>query len=116
MAGFGSARLLSSSGGRSFCERGEEAWGPMSDTKIPGPEPTGPELPPIRAIHRHADGVITFHRKTADGFENLFGVRSEYLEGMFPEFQEQLECDSYFSINAFWHQEKNRHYLNAAKT
>lgn len=30
---------------------------------------------------------------------------------MFSEFLDQLEVDSYFSVNAFWHREKHRHYL-----
>ena len=84
--------------------------------ELPGPEPTGPELLPIRAIHRHDDGVISFHRKNADGgFENLFAIRSEHLEGMFPEFRAQLEADSYFSVNAFWHRERGRQYLKATE-
>jgi hypothetical protein len=83
---------------------------------LPGPEPAGPDWHPIRAIHRHADGVITFHRKSAAGvFENLFGFSSKYLESMFPEIAEQLEIDSYFSINAFFHPEKGRHYIPAAQ-
>ncbi len=83
---------------------------------LPGPEPPGPDWHPIRAIHRHSDGVITFHRKDAAGeFENLFGISSKYLEGMFPEIAEQLECDSYFSINAFYDPEKRRHYIPATQ-
>ncbi len=83
---------------------------------LPGPEPAGPDWQPIRAIHRHSDGVITFHRKNAAGeFENLFGISSKYLESMFPEIAEQLETDSYFSINAFFSPEKGRHYIAAAQ-
>lgn len=83
---------------------------------LPGPEPTGPQWQPIRAIHRHTDGVITFHRKTADGeFENLFAISSKYLESMWPEFVDQLDTDTYFSINAYFHPEKRRHYIAATQ-
>ena len=34
---------------------------------LPGPEPVAPEVAPILAVHRHSDGVVTFHRKRADG-------------------------------------------------
>lgn len=86
------------------------------DAVLPGPEPYGPEFAPIAAIHRHADGVITFHRKQGDDFQNLFGIRSNDLQGMFPEFREQLERDAHFSLNAFWSPEKGRkHYLPAAR-
>lgn len=52
---------------------------------LPGPEPTGPELPPIQAIHRHVDGLISLHRKDAAGnFENLFAIRSEHLQACSP--------------------------------
>jgi hypothetical protein len=83
---------------------------------LPGPEPSGPELAPIAAIHRHEDGVITFHRKIRDRFENLWGIRANDLDSMFPQFREQLERDAYFSVNAFWSPEKGRkHYLPAAR-
>jgi hypothetical protein len=88
----------------------------LEAASLPGPEPAGPDWHPIRAIHRHADGVITFHRKNVAGeFENLFGTSSKYLESMFPEIAEQLETDSYFSINAFFYPEKGRHYIPAAQ-
>ncbi len=75
----------------------------------------GPDIGPILLIHRHVDGVITFHHKPAEGtFQNLFGIRAQYLAGMFPEFQRRLEHDSYYSINAYWYPEQNRHYLPAA--
>lgn len=81
---------------------------------LPGPEPTAPQVSPIQAVHRHADGVISFHRKNADGsFENLFAIRAEHLQGMFPEFQSQLEADSFYSVNAFFHPEGRRRRLNA---
>jgi hypothetical protein len=76
---------------------------------LPGPEPTGAELLPIEVVHRHQDGVITFHAKNADGtFENLFGIRAEDLQDMFPEFKQQLEVDAYYSLNAYYHPEKRR--------
>jgi hypothetical protein len=34
---------------------------------------------------------------------------------MFPEFRAQLEANAFFSLNAFWTWEKNKHYLSAAQ-
>ncbi|MBZ5620052.1 MAG: hypothetical protein LAQ69_15205 [Acidobacteriia bacterium] len=83
---------------------------------LPGAEPTGPESLPIQIVHRHPDGVITFHRKNTDGgFENLFAIRAEHLQGMFPEFRRELEKDSYFSINAFWHPQRQRARIKATE-
>lgn len=76
---------------------------------LPGPEPTAPELSPMEVVHRHQDGIVTFHVKNADGeFENLFGIRAEDLQDMFPEFKQQLEADAYYSLNAYYHPEKRR--------
>jgi hypothetical protein len=76
---------------------------------LPGPEPTAPELSPMEVVHRHQDGIVTFHVKNADGeFENLFGIRAEDLQDMFPGFKQQLEADAYYSLNAYYHPEKRR--------
>ncbi len=84
---------------------------------LPGPEPTGPDVLPIQALHRHSDGVISFHCKTASGeFRNLFAVRAEHLASMFPEMRAQLEADSYYSVNAFWHREHRKRYLDATES
>jgi len=37
--------------------------------------------------------VPTFHRKLSDKFENLWAIRANDLDGMFPLFREQLELD-----------------------
>ena len=84
---------------------------------LPGPEPEAPEAPPLLAIHRHKDGVVTFHRKGEDPgtFENLYGIRPKDLPDLFPTFREALDRDSYFSINAFWHREKKKRLLPATE-
>ena len=83
---------------------------------LPGPEPTGPELSPIIQLHRHPDGVITFARKTPDGaFHNIGGIRPAQLQSMFPQFREELERDSFFSVNAFFHWDKRSQWLPAVR-
>jgi hypothetical protein len=94
--------------------------GPVGGSLSAGAEadcakPTGPELNPLKIIHRHSDGVITFHRKAGDSFENLFAIRGEHLTRLFPEIRHQLETDAFMSLNAYWHSEPNRHLLSAAQ-
>ena len=72
-------------------------------------------LAAIAAIHRHTDGVITFHKKVDGCFENLFAIRAQHLESMLPEVRHQLDTDVFVSVNAYWHAEENRHYLSAAQ-
>lgn len=86
-------------------------------SKLSGPEPAGPEVLPLLAIHRHDDGVVTFHRKgsQAGTFENLFGIRPRDLPNLFPQFAKELDRDSYFSINAFWHPEQKKQMLPATE-
>src|SRR5215510_2628693 len=67
---------------------------------------------PAPAIQSHADGVITFHREHDDGeWDDLFGIRREHLQGMFTSIREQLERDSYFSLNSFWDRDAEPHLL-----
>lgn len=84
---------------------------------LPGPEPQTPDVLAILEIHRHRDGVVTFHRKGKQPgqFENLFGVRAKDLPKMFSGFSEALDCDSYFSINAFWHPDQKSEFLSATE-
>ena len=67
-------------------------------------EPDRPDLLPIREIHRGHDAWITFHRKDPETGQqrDLWGVRAEELEVIFPQLMPQLERDSFFSVNAFW--------------
>jgi hypothetical protein len=84
---------------------------------LTGPEPQTPDVLALLEIHRHRDGVVTFHRKgTQPGqFENLFGVRAKDLPEIFASRREELDCDSYFSINAFWHRDQKRKVLPASE-
>jgi hypothetical protein len=66
---------------------------------------------PILRLHRHQDGYIAF-AAVRDGvdFRPLVSIRARELETWFPAFREQLEKDSYVSINADWRLRK--HGLN----
>jgi hypothetical protein len=61
---------------------------------------TMPQLAPIRALHRHKDGFITFSAGSNDDFRNVIAIKCEALETYFPQFIDQLCKDSYVSINA----------------
>ncbi len=63
-------------------------------------ESTVPQLAPIRALHRHKDGFITFSARSDDDFRNVIGIKCDELETYFPRFIEQLSKDSFVSINA----------------
>ena len=67
-------------------------------------EPDRPDLLPIREIHRGHDAWITFHRNDPETGQqrDLWGVRAEELEGIFPQRRPQRERDSFFSVTAFW--------------
>lgn len=67
------------------------------------PTDGGPQVEPILAIHRGGDGFVSFHR-LAEGakWENLFSVRADNLDSMFPAFREELLRDSYYSVNSFF--------------
>lgn len=79
------------------------------------PEQKDAAIAVIEAIHRHSDGVITFHRKVAGKFENLFGIRSEYLRRMWPTFVAKLNSDVFMSLNAYFDPESQPHYLSAIR-
>ena len=78
----------------------------MSNTLPSGTDPAwavpiAPDLNLLGAIHRHDDGVITFHEKLDGQFKNLFAIRSEHLPRNFPEIVSQLDADAFMSMNAF---------------
>lgn len=64
------------------------------------------DVRPIDLLHRGHDGFITFHRKDADpdgpGFQGAGYTKASELVSIFPQFVEQLERDSYFSLNGFF--------------
>ena len=63
---------------------------------------------PILHLHRHQDGYITFATmRDGEDFRPLISVRASELERWFPAFREQLEKDSYVSINADWRLRKH---------
>ena len=74
----------------------------MPEYLAPEPEPTAPYVQPISLIHRGQDSYVSFHRKQGDLFQDLCSVRTSDLRTMFPQFAEDLERDSYFSINSFF--------------
>ena len=76
-----------------------------------GDESTFPTLAHLEMIHRHPDGVVTFHRKQDDRFENLFGVRAQYLPQVFRDICADIESDAFMSINAYWHPSTNQRFL-----
>ncbi|MGD1096611.1 MAG: hypothetical protein ABSB35_32035 [Bryobacteraceae bacterium] len=86
-----------------------------SPTVAPWADPIAPELSLLKLIHRHDDGVITFHQKMDGDFKNLFAIRSEHLSRTFPEIVSHLEADVFMSMNAFCNRERGRHYLSAAQ-
>jgi hypothetical protein len=63
---------------------------------------------PILHLHRHQDGYITFATmRDGEDFRPLISVRASEQETWFPAFREQLEKDSYVSINADWRLRKH---------
>ena len=60
-----------------------------------------PDIDAIVKIHRHTDGVITFHKDTGNSFD-VVGLRPSALAKLLPEYWDQLHTDGYFSLNAFW--------------
>ncbi|KKL55040.1 hypothetical protein LCGC14_2259400, partial [marine sediment metagenome] len=83
--------------------------------KIPAPDPSS-----LLRFHRAGDSYVTLHRKpTPETFVNLGAFRPGELEEIFPEMREELERDSYFSVNSYafpLRRGKTKHlrYLNAA--
>jgi len=81
--------------------------------------PSEPDVSSLLRFHRAPDGYVTLHRKpTADTFTNLGGFLPGDLEQIFPSMREELERDSFFSVNAFAFElkrGKSQHlrYLNA---
>jgi hypothetical protein len=84
----------------------------------------------LRPLHRAPDSVIGFTRKReGGGWENLFSLRLDELEAMFPAIASWLIKDAYFTVNGMyraapythqatglngvWRKEKHLRYLNA---
>jgi len=64
--------------------------------------PSEPDVSSLLRFHRAQDSYCTLHRKpTADTFTNLGAFLPEELEQIFPEMREELERDSYFSVNGY---------------
>jgi len=64
-------------------------------------KPRRPQVEPIKLLHRHEDGYITFHSNSGDQWRGITAIKATDLDGFFPEFTEKLLCDSYYSVNAF---------------
>lgn len=62
----------------------------------------GPDLFLIRSLHRHPDGYVAFAVERDDEFRPTFAIKASELETLFPEFVEQLQKDSFVSINSSW--------------
>jgi hypothetical protein len=67
----------------------------------PGRGVAGPQLHPIKALHRH-NGYITFSIMGDDdeGMTGRFAIRADALDRWFPEFTSALTRNSFVSINA----------------
>ena len=58
-------------------------------------------LTPIKALHRHSDGFISFAVGGGHGdWNQVVSIRADALDTYFPEFMSQLLRDSLVSINA----------------
>jgi hypothetical protein len=55
---------------------------------------------PIRELHRHTDGYIHFAIKSDDRFVPWHSVRADLLDSTLPAFREDLDKNSFVSINA----------------
>ena len=64
--------------------------------------PAGPDVSPILMLHRGADGFVTFHETASGRWKDLVAVPAAELNQCFPELIEQLEVDSFYSINQFF--------------
>jgi len=65
--------------------------------------PQSPDVVPLLEIHRNHDGHVAFCRKDEQGLHHdLFSVPARDLEIVWPELEDVLEQDSYFSINGFY--------------
>jgi hypothetical protein len=59
-----------------------------------------PQIGPIRELHRHHDGYVTFSSKSDDDLYPRVAILAGELETIFPQFVERFCKDSYVSINA----------------
>jgi len=66
-------------------------------------DPKAPDALPILDLHRGHDGHVTFHAKDQEGtFRDLGAIPARELLTWFPSFVEELERDSYFSVNGYY--------------
>jgi hypothetical protein len=91
---------------------------PIEATNFP-PSLLEPDAAALLKFHRAEDGYLTLHRKpAANSFVNLGAFLPNELDEIFPTFREELERDSYFSVNGYafpLRRGKTKHlrYLNA---
>ena len=55
----------------------------------------------LDALHRHDDGVVTFHRNPTGEWEPLFSLSPARIRELLPGIAEYLTTDAYWSMNAF---------------
>jgi hypothetical protein len=87
-----------------------------SPVEQPGAEAPGPDPRFISALHRGADGFVTFHSKADGSFRTITAFTAGSLNETFDQIRPELEMDSYFSINGFFRAHrsgKTLRYLNA---
>jgi len=73
---------------------------PTASPPVPFTEPNRPDVLPIIELHRQHDGYVSFHVKRGDQFRDLFSIRADELETVFPSILAELQRDSYYSVNA----------------
>jgi hypothetical protein len=81
--------------------RAEEIVTVEAIERVPAPYLRGPQLAPIKALHRH-DGYISFAVRgyDPDEWRQVISIRATALDEWFPHFTQQLLRDSMVSINA----------------
>jgi hypothetical protein len=62
----------------------------------------------IRELHRHEDGYIHLATKSGDVLVPFHSIRADALDSMLPAFREDLEKDSFASINASFRETRTR--------
>ena len=77
----------------------------------------GPDLDPIRLIHRGEDSYVRFSRVEAGEMHIVGSLSVGDLDAMFPTIREELTADAYFTLNGFFRsgtaKTEDLRYLNA---